>query len=472
MKKFRFSIWIFGVLLVSTLLPAQLQVSYTEYSVHGTGGTVAGAIQPYFITAGPDGALWFTEDVFNIPGKNSAIGRITTSGAITEYPILTANSNVTGITVGPDGALWYGVWIMDRSGGKIGRITTDGVITEYPLPIAGSIPGPITTGPDGALWFSLAVTNGGNFIGRISTTGAFFGYPIPANDGNPGFITTGSDGALWFTLVDAPGDNIGRLTTGGALTVYRINTLPSGLANDITPGPDGALWFTEAHDGGNFIGRITTSGVVTQYPIPGQANAITVGPDGALWFTFIFGSPDPTLGRISTTGVVTTYPLHTLQPAGFNSIVTGPDGALWIVDSPGWIGRAAISPAPTPAISTAGPPLGAPGASYSTALSASGGTPPYSHWTVSSGALPPGLALDAATGAISGIATTAGTFNFGVTFEDSTGTPSAEQIVSITIFSPNPGLNIVGSMPHLAAEENWTTTFTLINKTAVQSPPA
>jgi hypothetical protein len=26
------------------------------------------------------------------------------------------------------------------------------------------------------------------------------------------------------------------------------------------------------------------------------------------------------------------------------------------------------------------------------------------------------------------------------------------------------GLNFIGSMPHIAAEENWTTTFTLVNK--------
>ena len=29
-----------------------------------------------------------------------------------------------------------------------------------------------------------------------------------------------------------------------------------------------------------------------------------------------------------------------------------------------------------------------------------------------------------------------------------------------------PGLSFIGSMPHIAAEENWTTTFTLVNKGA------
>jgi len=32
-----------------------------------------------------------------------------------------------------------------------------------------------------------------------------------------------------------------------------------------------------------------------------------------------------------------------------------------------------------------------------------------------------------------------------------------------------PGLNFIGSMPHLAAEENWTTAFTLVNKSAVSA---
>ena len=63
------------------------------------------------------------------------------------------------------------------SGNKIGRITTAGVVTEYPVPTAGSYPGSITAGPDGALWFTEGA---GNKIGRITTAGVITEYPVPA----------------------------------------------------------------------------------------------------------------------------------------------------------------------------------------------------------------------------------------------------------------------------------------------------
>jgi virginiamycin B lyase len=51
---------------------------------------------------------------------------------------------------------------------SIGRITTGGQISEFPLPQADSAPDGITTGPDGALWFTEVGSNG-NRIGRITT---------------------------------------------------------------------------------------------------------------------------------------------------------------------------------------------------------------------------------------------------------------------------------------------------------------
>jgi virginiamycin B lyase len=99
----------------AALVPAQ---TFTAYSLP------ASYSQPKGITAGPDGALWFTE--YN----NNKIGRISTSGAITEYAVPTAASHPYSITAGPDGALWF----TEYHANNIGRITTAGIITEFAVP--------------------------------------------------------------------------------------------------------------------------------------------------------------------------------------------------------------------------------------------------------------------------------------------------------------------------------------------------
>ena len=62
---------------------------------------------------------------------------------------------------------------------------------------------------------------------------------------------------------------------------------------------------------------------------------------------------------------------------------------------------------------------------YSQTLIATGGTRPYS-WSLSSGALPPGLGLNAVTGVISGTPTKKGRWNFTVRVRDSQGVPAED----------------------------------------------
>jgi streptogramin lyase len=70
--------------------------------------------KPIDITTGPDGALWFTEcnDSGSGPLQGHAVvGRIDpNSHAITEYSTGESAAGPWGISAGPDGAIWYTEW--------------------------------------------------------------------------------------------------------------------------------------------------------------------------------------------------------------------------------------------------------------------------------------------------------------------------------------------------------------------------
>src|SRR5262249_29840289 len=192
--------------------------------------------------------------------------------------IPTQNSAPHGITAGPDGALWFAESSGSFFGGRIGRISTTGAIREFPLPGVDSDPLSIMAGPDGALWFT---EKNANRIRRMTIDG-FTTNELPTTR-EPSGITAGPDGALWFTEAGA----IGRIIVPEGVITDEIPVPTPSLVSSITAGPDGALWFTETS--ANQIGRIAKVRGVYKFkkfpgPKPGRDPfGLGPGPDGGCW---------------------------------------------------------------------------------------------------------------------------------------------------------------------------------------------
>ena len=152
------------------------------------------------------GTLWFTEDYGN------QIGRIKNNGKITEFDLPAGGGGPYDIVEGPDGNLWYtradvsGPCGSPDSGNAIGRMTPTGSVVEYPLPNSDSRPLGIAAGRDGNLWFAEC---SGNRIGRIAPTGTIDEQDIPSADSEPYGIASGPQNSLWFT--EYSGNRVGRL---------------------------------------------------------------------------------------------------------------------------------------------------------------------------------------------------------------------------------------------------------------------
>ena len=104
----------------------------------------------------------------------------------------------------------------------------------------------------------------------------------------------------------------------------------------------------------------------------------------------------------------------------------------------------AAAPVNTLTISSSALPSGTAGKAYSTALSASGGTPAYT-WSITSGSLPAGLSLSA-SGAISGTPTASGTSRFTATVTDAE-SPAQSKSATISLFVTSASLTLSTTLP-------------------------
>ncbi len=216
------------------------------------------------IAAGPDGNLWFTENLDSNRATSQRIGRMTPAGAFTDFPVTApfASSYLGRIIVGADGNLWFSLRGADANSnavGALGKMTPQGTVSIVQLG-KFAVPEDMTVGPDGNVWFTT-----GFAVGRVTPDGQarLFTPDTQANTANHlslGGVASGPDGALWFATADA---EVGRVTTDGAFRFYpfpvdahfddRSSSLTAGELKGIVTGADGALWLTDDGQIGHFV---------------------------------------------------------------------------------------------------------------------------------------------------------------------------------------------------------------------------
>ncbi|MFC4496482.1 virginiamycin B lyase [Streptomyces ovatisporus] len=226
--------------------------------LHAAGGPDA---RPTLVAAGPDGrTMWFTEF---LAGRVVGIGP---EGGAVHVPLPAGDAGPYGITAGPDGAMWF----TELSADRIGRIvpTGDGpgrerpyTLEEFPLPVSDGCPAGIAAGTDGGLWFALSRADA---VGRIDPGGTVAVHRLPTAGARPVNIAGAADGTMWFTQLGV--GRIGRITGDGQIDEVPLPGGPATRPHGITAAADGGCWFTEW--GTCRIGRIDAAGRVATYELP------------------------------------------------------------------------------------------------------------------------------------------------------------------------------------------------------------
>jgi virginiamycin B lyase len=258
------------------------------------------------------GNQWFTD--YN----HGKIGKITSSGTITEYA---SKWGVKGITYGPEGNMWF----TGEFANKFGKITSSGTITEYALP-AGSKPYGITSDPSrGLVWFTMPGTNK---IGRYWPKGGTIAeFSLPAGCKPHGIVPNnyGINPTVWYACSGT--STIGVMTEEGKITAEY--SLPEGSAPDAMAWQEERIWFTEP--GTDQIGMkntVTSPSKTTQYALPESSKTwdITAAIAGdTAWFTD-YGQKK--IGSVNaSTKVLTEYALPTgVAPLGAS---VDESGSVW-----------------------------------------------------------------------------------------------------------------------------------------------
>ncbi len=226
----------------------------------------------------------------------------------------------------------------------------------------------------------------------------------------------------YFTAIDVQA----TANTAGTFQNCASVTLNSPVATDPNPSNNGPTCQSYTVTPPLSAACPVASG---QLGVPYTSSIVVTG--GTAPYTFA-GALPPGLTLDTNTGTITGTPTVTGTYPFSVTVTDSTAGTPLTTTTPGCV--ITIAPAPLAALC---PTVvsGQVNVNYSSPVTATGGTAPYT-FTLNSGSWPPGLTLNSATGVISGTPTQAGTFPFSVQVTDVNGVVATTPSCGITIAPP------------------------------------
>jgi hypothetical protein len=334
----------------------------------------------------------------------AGLGLNTDTGAITGTPTAAVSALALTFKVSDSGnpsqsaSVNLALTILPSASGNPLAITT----TSLPSGQVGTAYSAALTASGGTTPYTWSLTSGTLPAGlTLNTgTGAITGTPT----------ASANNTSLTFTVADSSSPTQTKSVT---LSLTVAATTPPALAITTTSLPSGQV-------GTAYSAALTASGGATPYTWSLTSGTLPAGLTLNTGTGAITGTPTASANNISLTFTVA----DSSSPTQTKSVTL----SLTV----------AATTSPALAITTTSLPSGQVGTAYSAALTASGGTTPYT-WSLTSGTLPAGLTLNAGTGAITGTPTaTANNTSLTFTVVDSS-SPTQTKSVTLTLYVSSSG---------------------------------
>ena len=304
------------------------------------------------------------------------------------------------------------------------------------------------TGPNGTASFTVKVVDSSN-PAQNSTQPLSIAITLPPAPGiSTSSLSAGVEGTAYNQTVAATG--YGKLAYSVSL-----GSLPAGLSLSSstgaitgTPtGPNGTASFTiKVTDGSNpaqsiaqplsILVNLPPAPAISTTTLPGVVEfasyhqTVAATGYGPLVYSISVGSLPAGLGINSSTGAITGSPTGPNGTVSFTVKVTDNSNPAQSISQPLSI---AVSLPPALSITTLSLPNGTVATPYNQTVGLTGGHGPFT-WSISAGALPSPLLLNASTGAITGSPTGTGSSSFTVKVVDSSNpAQTASQPLSISV---------------------------------------